>query len=118
MPEVELAGQISARAMRSKRFLMFHRAFLLLVLPLVLYYIYRQLQDGWDKLESYRWSLNLEYLFLSILVALAYLVFGSWIWHRLLFHLGSDLPFWKSYRVLQLGQMGKYLPGLGKEAQE
>jgi hypothetical protein len=44
-------------------------------------------------------------------MALSYFVFTSWIWHLLLSYLGSEVGFWKSFRILQLAQLGKYLPG-------
>lgn len=97
--------------MQDKGFVNLRRTFLFLVLPGMVYYIYDQLQDGWDKLEHTKWSLNPGYLLLSILVAFSYFVFTSWIWYRLLSYLGSELGFWKSFRILQLSQLGKYLPG-------
>lgn len=88
-----------------------HRVILLLALPPILYYIYHQLLDGWDRLEEYRWVLNPGYLGLSMLMAFLYFVLTSWIWHRLLSYLGSNLSFWRCFRILQLAQLGKYLPG-------
>lgn len=88
-----------------------HRIFLFLVLAPILYYIYDQLQGDWNKLERTRWSLKTGYLFLSTLIAFFYFVLTSWIWHRLLSYLGSKLAFWKSFQILQLAQLGKYLPG-------
>lgn len=102
---------MSEGVIREKRLLNLRAICLFLVLTPILYYIYDQLQDGWDKLEHYRWSLNLGYLLLSILTAFFYFLFTSWIWYRLLSYLGSDLGFWKSFRILQLAQLGKYLPG-------
>jgi glycosyltransferase 2 family protein len=101
----------AASETRRKRFLILHWIALLLVIPLLLYYIYHQLHEGWDQLENLQWSLDFGYLFLSILVALLYFALGSWIWQRILFCLGSDLTFWKAYRILQIAQLGKYLPG-------
>lgn len=97
--------------MRKKKILNLYRIFLFLVLALAFYYIYDQLQDGWSKLDQYRWSLSFGYLFVSIVVEFLYIVFGAWIWHRLLSYLGSEIGFWKSFRILQLAQLGKYLPG-------
>ncbi len=82
-----------------------------LILPLIFYYIYGQLHDGWEKLDHYRWSLNPYYLLLSVVTVSLYAVLATWTWQLVLFYLGSELGFWKSFRILQLSQLGKYLPG-------
>lgn len=98
-------------AMRSKRFLNPHAILLILFLPPILYYIFVQLQDGWDKLRHYPWDFNLGYFLLSIIVAFLYFVLTSWVWQRVLSYFGTELGLWQSFRILQLAQLGKYLPG-------
>jgi len=96
---------------QNKTILHLQSVLLFLILPLVFYYIYVRLLEGWDNLENYTWSLNLGYFVLSVLSAFLYFVFTTWIWHRVLTGLGSSVGFWRSFRVLHLAQMGKYLPG-------
>ena len=97
--------------MKYRRFLKLRMVLLVLVLPLVFYYIFVQLHDGWDKLQHYRWSLNIYYLALSIFTVSLYAVVATLTWQWVLSYLGSRLGFWASFRIVQLSQLGKYLPG-------
>lgn len=102
---------MSEGVIQNRKFSFVDTILLVLVLPLVFYYIYGQLRDGWARLDYYEWSLNLDYLLLSMMLAFAYFFLTVWIWQSILSYLGSELAFWKCFRMLQLAQLGKYLPG-------
>jgi len=106
-----LLSSTALERMHPKRWQHLRRALLFLILSLIVYYVYDQLQDGWGKLERYRWSLNVYYLLLGALANGLYVVLATWIWRQVLSYLGSELGFRQSFRILQLSQLGKYLPG-------
>lgn len=62
-------------------------------------------------LASYPWSIRPGVLALSLLVHVAGLAWGVWIWQRMLRHMGIDLPFLPLARIRALASLGRYIPG-------
>ena len=83
----------------------------ILIIGIIFYFLGRYLWLHWNKLTQYQWDINIGSLVISYVVLLFYAVLTVYIWKLLIKKLGSDLSFGKSFKIMFLSQMPKYIPG-------
>lgn len=78
---------------------------------LLVYYVARQVWINWDQVKAHEWHIDYLRLVGSFIVAaLALLVFSA-SWRRIISGFGHRLPLWGAFRILNLSNLGRYIPG-------
>lgn len=81
--------------------------FLAVVLALLAFAVYDQSGTLWRELQE----LSAPVLLLALAGGLGGVICSMMVWRTLLADLGSPLPLPEAWRVMFIGQLGKYLPG-------
>jgi uncharacterized membrane protein YbhN (UPF0104 family) len=81
--------------------------FLAVVLALLAFALYHESGTLWRELQE----LSAPVLLLAFVGGLGGLICSFMVWRTLLADLGSALPLPEAWRVMFIGQLGKYLPG-------
>lgn len=77
----------------------------------VLYFVGRQVWLNWDKVTATDWQVNLWYLVPSLLLTqVAVFIFAA-CWKRIILGFGHDLSVTMSFRIFNLSNLGRYIPG-------
>ncbi|MDP3025386.1 MAG: lysylphosphatidylglycerol synthase transmembrane domain-containing protein [candidate division Zixibacteria bacterium] len=88
-----------------------YRVAQVIILLVIFYFLGKSLFTNWTKVRDYHWELNYPLLIISFfLFSLVYL-FLIKVWLSLLKKVGSDLSFWKMFKIWFISNIGKYLPG-------
>jgi len=83
----------------------------LVLTVVVLYFVGRQVWLNWDKVETTDWQVNLWYLIPSLLLTqLAVFIFAA-CWKRIIQGFGHTLTVTMSFKVFNLSNLGRYIPG-------
>lgn len=89
---------------------------LILALKLVLtgvivYYVARQVWINWDQVKQFDWQFNLVYMLLSLVCAMVALFFFAAAWTRIVSAFGHKVTVPDGFRILNLSNLGRYIPG-------
>ncbi|MCS7303674.1 MAG: flippase-like domain-containing protein [Thermoguttaceae bacterium] len=82
-----------------------------LVLLLVLWFVRKTLQEGWEELQQGHWRLRWGWLVLSGGVYLFGLLGPALFWYQVLHRLGQKPHLAESLRAYYISHLGKYVPG-------
>jgi glycosyltransferase 2 family protein len=83
----------------------------LILTLVVLYYVAEQVWSNWDQIRDFDWSFNYGYMLLSIVCAMVALLVFSAAWVRVISAFGHDLSQPAGFRILNLSNLGRYVPG-------
>jgi uncharacterized membrane protein YbhN (UPF0104 family) len=83
----------------------------LLLTAVVLYYVIRQVWVNWGAVESFNWQFNWIYLIASLLLAQVALLLFAVSWGKIISGFNHRLTAMESFRVLNLSNLGRYIPG-------
>lgn len=83
----------------------------LVLTAIVVYYVARQVWVHWDQVTQFDWQFNLVYLLLSFVCAMAALFLFAVAWTRIIHAFGYALSMPDGYRILNLSNLGRYVPG-------
>jgi len=83
----------------------------LVLTAIVLYYVGRQVWVNRQAVASFKWQFNWTYLIVSFFVAQAALFLFAISWGMIIAGFGYRLSRLTSYRVLNLSNLGRYVPG-------
>ena len=87
------------------------RLITIVIIGTIFFFLGRYLWLHWDKLGQYQWDIDIWNLIISYIILLFSSMLGVYIWKLLIKKLGSDLTFGKSFRIIFLSQLPKYIPG-------
>lgn len=77
----------------------------------VVYYVAQQVWANWDQVGSFDWQFDPLYLVLSLLLAMLALFLFAAAWGRVVSGFGHTLGVGQSFRILNLSNLGRYIPG-------
>ncbi len=83
----------------------------LLVVLLLLWFVRKTLQEGWQELQQGQWRLQWGWAYLSGGVYLVGLLGPALFWHQMLHRLGQKPHLAESLRAYYISHLGKYVPG-------
>ena len=83
----------------------------LLLTAVVVYYVGRQVWDNWGEVKTFDWRFDWTYLIGSLVLAQASLFLFAAAWGRIISGFGHQLGSTASYRILNLSNLGRYVPG-------
>jgi uncharacterized membrane protein YbhN (UPF0104 family) len=83
----------------------------LVLTGVVVYYVARQIWGNWDQVKLFDWQFDILYLVLSLVCAMVSLVVFSAAWVRVISAFGHDLSQPAGFRILNLSNLGRYIPG-------
>lgn len=83
----------------------------LLVVLVVLWFVRKTLQEGWEELQQGHWGLQWGWLILSGGVYLLGLLGPAFFWYQVLHRLGQKPHLAESLRAYYISHLGKYVPG-------
>ncbi len=89
---------------------------LILALKLVLtgvivYYVARQVWINWDQVRQFDWQFDVFYLLLSLVCAMVGLLVFAAAWTGIVSGFGHNLSLPDGFRILNLSNLGRYIPG-------
>jgi uncharacterized membrane protein YbhN (UPF0104 family) len=88
-----------------------YRVAQVVILLVIFYFLGKSLFTNWAKVRDYHWELNYPLLIISFFLFFLVYLFLIKVWLSLLKKVGSDLSFWKMFRIWFISNVGKYLPG-------
>jgi hypothetical protein len=77
----------------------------------VIYYVVQQVWGNWDQVAGFDWQFDPLYLILSLVLAMVALFIFAAAWGRVVSGFGHRLSVFDSYRILNLSNLGRYIPG-------
>ena len=77
----------------------------------VLYFVYIQLEKNWEDLILKEWKIDFLFLVFSILTHLLTLLLLSYIWCILIKSFGHDIKIRHGFKVAYISNLGRYIPG-------
>ena len=77
----------------------------------LIYYVARQVWVNWDQVGQFDWQIDFVYLALSLLVAMLALFVFSASWVKIVSGFGHRLGVADGFRILNLSNLGRYIPG-------
>jgi len=77
----------------------------------LVYYVARQVWVNWDQVGTFDWQFDPFYLILSLVCAIAALFIFAAAWGRVVSGFGHKLSVLASFRILNLSNLGRYIPG-------
>ena len=88
------------------------RAATLLVVGAGLAFVAVTIAEHWSEIQAYEWQARWGRMSASLAVMAASLVFGTWIWKRVLDRFpAASLPFGQLLRISFLSKVARYIPG-------
>jgi len=87
------------------------RLFSLLVVALIFYFLGRELFRNYEQLSTYQWQIRCPFFIASFLILFLNFFLEAWIWKKLLEIFDIRISVSKSFKIINLSQMGKYIPG-------
>jgi hypothetical protein len=76
------------------------------------YFLSRHIALGWEALSRFAFRVNLPLLGASVALQIAVLIFGVWIWSRVLTHFSDDAVRASALlRVWSVANLARYVPG-------
>lgn len=95
---------------RGKRTLLW-RGLQITVIGLIFTFLLRNLYSSWNEISTYDWSLDYPAFAIACSLTLLNSSFYAYLWKLILVRLGTPLSYRKSFRILFLSQLGRYIPG-------
>ena len=83
----------------------------LILTGVVLYYVGRQVWVNWDQVKQFDWQIDFVFLFLSLVCAMVALVVFAAAWVKIVSGFGHRLSIADGFRILNLSNLGRYIPG-------
>jgi len=77
----------------------------------LIYYVAHQVWINWDQIGAFDWQFDPLYLLLSLAFAIAALFIFAAAWGRVVSGFGHQLSVFASFRILNLSNLGRYIPG-------
>lgn len=87
------------------------RALQVLAIGLIFFFLLRTLYINWHQISAYQWSPDYRSLGAALSLLLANGLLYVHLWRLIVSGLGASLSYRKSFRVIFLSQLGRYLPG-------
>lgn len=81
------------------------------VLGIILYFLFQNLRDNWQKVAEYEWRFDIPCLMLSLLALCTVMGGMIPIWRVILRGMGYDLTMGKAWRIWFISNLGRYVPG-------
>ncbi len=83
----------------------------LVLTGVIIYYVARQVWVNWDQVKQFDWQFDVLYLALSLVAAMVALLFFADAWKRIVSGFGHSLGSLAAFRILNLSNLGRYIPG-------
>lgn len=94
-----------------KHKLIFKRIIQIVLVGTIFFFLARNLYQNWNDLSSYNLKINYYLMTFSFCLALVNPFFFSIGWNIILGQYGASIGLTKSFKILFLSNLGKYLPG-------
>ena len=83
----------------------------LVLTGVIVYYVARQVWVNWDQVEQFDWHFDFVYLLASLICAMFALFMFAAAWTRIVSAFGHTLSMPDGFRILNLSNLGRYIPG-------
>ena len=77
----------------------------------IFYFLGKQFFDNYEELSQYHWKIRYPLFILSFIFLFGNYVLEAWIWKKLLEIFNVYLSVSKCFRIINITQLGKYIPG-------
>ena len=77
----------------------------------ILYFVYRQIDRHWAQIREHDWQLDYRYAVAAVVAGLLTLLVIASNWRGLIAGFGHDIPLRRVFRIFYLADLGRYLPG-------
>ncbi len=82
-----------------------------LLIAVIFYFLIKSVVRNWSQVKDFNWQFNYWLLIISFLLQFLTLFWLVKIWQRMLRHTGSNVSYFKLFKVWFYANLGKYLPG-------
>jgi uncharacterized membrane protein YbhN (UPF0104 family) len=82
-----------------------------LIVIAIFYFLGRQFFNNYNELSQYQWEVRYQPFILSFIFLFGNYVLEAWIWKKLLELFDVNLSISKCFKIINLSQLGKYIPG-------
>ncbi len=82
-----------------------------LVILIIFFFLGKSLYHNLGELSASKWSIKPLPLIFSFLLLIINLAISAFVWKKILQLFGASLPFSRSFKIMSLSGLGKYLPG-------
>ncbi len=106
-----LTTDAASNGVREPRRTALKRAVALILALVVIYFAARRIVSSWDEVATYPWTLNIGWLFLSLVGHLVTLVLFSKVWCYLMSGFGHRVPLSHAFKISYIASLGRYIPG-------
>ncbi len=81
------------------------------IVGVLIYFLFRQVSNHWEEIKQYHWTIDYQYLILSILVGLFTFSIMATVWKKIIGTFGFKLRIRDAFRIVYLSDLGRYIPG-------
>jgi uncharacterized membrane protein YbhN (UPF0104 family) len=81
------------------------------VILVIFFFLGKTLYHNIGEISTYQWNIKPLPLIVSFLLLIVNLAISAFAWGKILLLFGARLPFGRSFKIMSLSGMGKYLPG-------
>ncbi len=89
----------------------YKRAFQVIIIGIVFFFLARILYRDWNKISTYDWDVNYYLLVFSFILMVVNSLVISLGWNLILRLLGAVVGYRKALKIYLLTELGKYIPG-------
>jgi uncharacterized membrane protein YbhN (UPF0104 family) len=82
-----------------------------LVVVAIFYFLGRQFLNNYEGLAQYHWEIRYPFFIISFVFLFGNYILEAWIWKKLLEVFDVHLSVSKCFKIINLSQLGKYIPG-------
>lgn len=83
-----------------------------LIVPFaIFFFLGKVIVTQWSLLEDYKWSINIPYMVCSFFSLLFAFLLWAILFQRIFFKLEANLSLKKTFKVLYISNLGRYIPG-------
>lgn len=83
----------------------------ILLTLLILYFVFKQLQNHWTDISEHDWKINPLLAAASLLVGIFSFYLHSSMWKPIIKCFGHDISSFTAFRIMFLANLGRYIPG-------